>query len=367
MNMHIVCDPYAIGCSWVSNTLETILQESRKKCTPVVLPPEALAEPRLGEIFSECEGRLIVVVGNTISWINSMLERLGSYNFRIILVDCSALFASCNVNIVQTDHSLATRMLVDYLSARSRRRLALYAVNGNAYSDEVKRAAFTEACQGLERGDIYYNNGSLGDCFSQFAQNLSLYDGVICANDIAAVHLLKNVSAAGVRVPEQLSLVSFGGTTIARMVSPSVTTIRLRSQELGSQAVELFFFLLRKPDNVRVRVSVACDIIEGETSPSPSSLRAGISVRSFSPPEPEVIFVNDAVVTDMMGTELSLRRCDELDLEIIRCILRDEKYSVITDKLFLSESSLKYRIRQLQAKFGCGSRPELIARLRKYL
>ena len=366
MKLHIICDPYAIGCSWVSRTLEVILREARKKCTPIVVSPIELSEERLGGIFSECEGRLIIVVGNTISWINSTIERLGRYNFRIILVDCSAQFYSYNVNIVQTDHRLATRMLVDYLSSRGCRRLALYAVNSNAYSDEVKRAAFSESGSGLVRSDIYYNNGSLCDCFSQFERNIPEYDGVICANDVAAVHLLKNAEALGVRVPEQLSIVSFGGTTIARMVSPSITTIRLRSQELGNQAVELFFFLLKKPENVSVRVSVACDIVEGETT-SPEPLPSGTADRSPGRSESEVIFTDDAVVNSMMQVELSLRYCDELDLEIIRCILRDERYYIICDKLFLSESSLKYRIRQLQSKFGCTSRPELIEKLRRYL
>lgn len=68
--------------------------------------------------------------------------------------------------------------------------------------------------------------------------------GVVVNNVMSAVGLLGAASDAGIRVPEQLSVVGIHDTEIAELVRPRLTTIRLPMRALGVRAVEQVAALL---------------------------------------------------------------------------------------------------------------------------
>jgi DNA-binding LacI/PurR family transcriptional regulator len=60
----------------------------------------------------------------------------------------------------------------------------------------------------------------------------------MCANDFMAIALLKTAHRRGVRVPGELSVVGFDDVEPASLVTPSLTTIRVPTFEVGRQAVQ---------------------------------------------------------------------------------------------------------------------------------
>jgi len=61
---------------------------------------------------------------------------------------------------------------------------------------------------------------------------------VICFNDIMALGVTARLLELGVNVPGQVSVVGWGGTTIAGYSTPALTTIAVPLSELGSVAVD---------------------------------------------------------------------------------------------------------------------------------
>lgn len=61
---------------------------------------------------------------------------------------------------------------------------------------------------------------------------------VLCANDLVAVGMLKAASKAGIRVPEELSLVGFDDIPYASDCIPELTTISLKGNEVGRLAAK---------------------------------------------------------------------------------------------------------------------------------
>lgn len=59
---------------------------------------------------------------------------------------------------------------------------------------------------------------------------------VFAANDMTAVGVLAALTAAGLRVPEDIALGGFDDVPIARYVTPALTTIRVPIVELGIAA-----------------------------------------------------------------------------------------------------------------------------------
>ena len=70
---------------------------------------------------------------------------------------------------------------------------------------------------------------------------------VFAANDSMAVGLLAAFAAAGIRVPESMTVVGFDDIPIARYIAPPLTTMRVDIAELGRCAFALLLDLLSNP------------------------------------------------------------------------------------------------------------------------
>lgn len=95
--------------------------------------------------------------------------------------------------------------------------------------------------------------------------------GVFCADDRVAVGALKACLAAGVGVPERVSLVGCDDVELARLTSPELTTVRVPAREMGARAARL---LVRRLEG-------------GDTGPGPSRpLPVELMRRGSSGPPP---------------------------------------------------------------------------------
>ena len=70
---------------------------------------------------------------------------------------------------------------------------------------------------------------------------------VFAANDSMAVGVLASLTAAGVNVPVEMSVVGFDDIPIARYVNPPLTTIRVDIAELGKCAFALLLDAIGNP------------------------------------------------------------------------------------------------------------------------
>jgi LacI family transcriptional regulator len=62
---------------------------------------------------------------------------------------------------------------------------------------------------------------------------------IMCANDLLALGVLRGVAAAGLAVPDQLSVIGYDDVTFASMLSPSLSSVRQPQYEMGAAAAEL--------------------------------------------------------------------------------------------------------------------------------
>ncbi|MFC5827277.1 substrate-binding domain-containing protein [Nonomuraea insulae] len=76
----------------------------------------------------------------------------------------------------------------------------------------------------------------------------SLPDGILAGNDLLALGLLHGLITAGVRVPEDLSLVGYDDIEFADFAIVPLTTIRHPSATLGASAVRILLGLEEEKD-----------------------------------------------------------------------------------------------------------------------
>jgi DNA-binding LacI/PurR family transcriptional regulator len=139
---------------------------------------------------------------------------------------------------------------VEHLHALGHRELA-YLAGPPGYSNEMRQWAFGETCRRLEVRAIEF--GPFEPMFSAGVRAADLVlateaTGVVAYNDEIAVGLLHRFADRNVSVPGDLSIVGFDDTSLAEMVTPRLTTVRLPATAAGAAAVDLMLDALRGQD-----------------------------------------------------------------------------------------------------------------------
>jgi LacI family transcriptional regulator, repressor for deo operon, udp, cdd, tsx, nupC, and nupG len=96
---------------------------------------------------------------------------------------------------------------------------------------------------------------------------------VITYNDLMAIGLMQGMAHAGIRVPEEISVVGFDNTLGSALVTPGLTTVAAPLRHLGSRAVQSILTQLqqgrhRPVDAAPVQVPAKLRV-RGSTGPAP--------------------------------------------------------------------------------------------------
>jgi len=92
---------------------------------------------------------------------------------------------------------------------------------------------------------------------------------VFCSNDLQALGLYEAARQAGVRVPQDLSVVGFDDIEFARWYGPPLTTVRQPLAEMGATAAGLVLDLARgvKPTHTRIELATTLEIRQSTAPP----------------------------------------------------------------------------------------------------
>jgi LacI family transcriptional regulator len=177
------------------------------------------------------------------------LEALAAARVPVITVDQSE--ASQRYPCIAADSYQGARSAVLHLAELGHRRVAFVTGNERLASARDRRRAFehVQAQLGLHRhpGLIAEGDYSQRGGFEAAKRLLRLRPrptAVFAANDISALGVLAAVREAGLRVPEDLSLVGFDDIPLAAQVHPPLTTVRQPMQQMGRSAVNALLAMI---------------------------------------------------------------------------------------------------------------------------
>jgi DNA-binding LacI/PurR family transcriptional regulator len=93
---------------------------------------------------------------------------------------------------------------------------------------------------------------------------------VFAANDEMAAGVMHAASANGVPVPDQLRVVGFDDTRVARMLRPQLTTVHVPMALMGRTVIELLCKRLSEPTRAGATVVLKSDLIVRESCGAPT-------------------------------------------------------------------------------------------------
>jgi DNA-binding LacI/PurR family transcriptional regulator len=92
------------------------------------------------------------------------------------------------------------------------------------------------------------------------SKGLREFDAIFAGNDDAAVGIMTALGEAGIRVPEDVSVVGFDDFRLAPFLQPPLTTVRAPTEKAGRAAAEQLSKLFKK-EPVEQRILLATEIV----------------------------------------------------------------------------------------------------------
>jgi DNA-binding LacI/PurR family transcriptional regulator len=151
--------------------------------------------------------------------------------------------ADPSVDVVRTSDDEGMRRAVDHLVELGHRDIA-HVDGGSGPAATARRRGYRVAMRrhGLERSVRIIRGGDSQDDGARVSRQLldadQLPTAVIGYNDDVAAGLLESLSRAGTRVPEDVSIVGWDDSSLARLPHLDLTTVRQDAVEMTRLAVE---------------------------------------------------------------------------------------------------------------------------------
>ena len=146
---------------------------------------------------------------------------------------------------VRMDNRGGAMLAVGHLRELGHQRIAFVAGPRGGRSGSERLAGYRASCEshGLKVVPEHIIAG--GDLLEDGARALTTLmhvaqppTAVLCYNDMAAIGLLAAAQAAGVRVPDDLSIIGYDNIPFSAFTTPALTTVDQPKQTLGRLAVE---------------------------------------------------------------------------------------------------------------------------------
>jgi LacI family xylobiose transport system transcriptional regulator len=94
--------------------------------------------------------------------------------------------------------------------------------------------------------------------------------GIVCGNDLQALGVYEAARRAGLRIPEDLSVVGFDDIAVARWCAPPLTTVRQPFAEMGETAARILLALVAGTAPAQSRVELGTTLVVRDSTAAPA-------------------------------------------------------------------------------------------------
>lgn len=194
------------------------------------------------------DGVIFIASGNQPDHLNMLVEA----GIPIVIVDREVGLQVADVILV--DNCQGGYLAARHLIQLGHRRLACISGSSRVTPSADRVQGYRQALRdyGMDcdesriiSGDLRYEGG-----IQAMQALLSLPEpptGVFCCNDLMAIGAMRAVRSAGLRVPEDISLVGFDDIFMASAVTPALTTVAQPIEEIAEKAARLLLERVHSP------------------------------------------------------------------------------------------------------------------------
>lgn len=144
------------------------------------------------------------------------------------------------------DDAKGMQIVIDYLVSLGHQRIALFGGTKKMMPTYAKyqQYIYLMGKHGLTFREEYIQEGDYSsqagyDCMNRLLSLDEMPTAVIAVNDFTAAGALKAASQRGVRIPEDLSVISFDNTFLSQNSVPRLTTVDYDYSQFGAELVDI--------------------------------------------------------------------------------------------------------------------------------
>lgn len=157
-------------------------------------------------------------------------------------------FENIQVDAIYNDEIKGGFLATEYLIKKGHKRIAL--IDGFLYKSPAKarlegyKRALNKYNLPLDDSLVSVGDINMEDGYERTRQMLEKdldFTAIFTYNDMMAFGSMQAIKERGLRIPEDIGLVGYDDIPYSSLISPPLTTIRLKKQELGVESVKLLF------------------------------------------------------------------------------------------------------------------------------
>ena len=209
------------------------------------------------------------------------VQSIQSTYIPFVLVDNYIHIPGQQPDAVLSDNYEGTREAINYLISVGHRQIAY--IGGyttfspqppnKIYTIERRKEGYCAALMDaglpvdpalMEACNITHPDGGYAACKRLIASG-EPFSAVFCANDPTAIGAMKALRDAGLRIPEDVSVVGFDDIDMAEHLTPALTTVRVYKEAMGATAVKTLIARVAEPQAVNVTTILGVELVKRES------------------------------------------------------------------------------------------------------
>ena len=194
----------------------------------------------------DCDG----VILNQIS-DDRLISQLQRENIPFVCVDAH-LPADSELPMVEVDYYDAAFQATRYLHQHGHTKIGFvgpvtpagyYAKTYRGFEDYMKSAGLPVTAQWVSR--IELAEGAAESVIHGLMKYDQRPSAILCVGDALAIDMIRGAKASGIRIPEDISVMSLDDLLVSRYLDPPLSTMTFDKELLGTQAMRLLYQIIQ--------------------------------------------------------------------------------------------------------------------------
>ncbi|MDG5789898.1 LacI family DNA-binding transcriptional regulator [Evansella sp. AB-P1] len=197
----------------------------------------------------------------------------------VVLDTCSE---TENIDFIVMNNTLGARQAGKHLINLGHTKIGYVESNSRIYNFEKRKEGFLNAINenGLTIGkeNFYKMFPTVVSSQEEFKQKImknknNLPTALFCECDYMAISVIKSLTELNIKVPEDISVIGFDNIFETQVVSPELTTIHVRVNEIASVGVSRLIDKIEKNDDTSMKIFIDTEVVERKSTIGVQSLQ----------------------------------------------------------------------------------------------
>jgi len=208
----------------------------------------------------------------TVSRNDDLVQQCMNEGLPVVLVNRAE--SLMRVSSVTSDDAHGMRLAIQHLHSLGHRRIGHLAGPQHLSTGFLRSNGFRDAVAalGMDPADTpivecaAYTRPAGAVAMHRLRELSPRLTAVVASNDLVALGAYDALHAAGLRVPEDISVVGHNDMPLVDMVHPPLTTIRISHRELGREAARLLMSEINHDGGARRSIVLAPELVVREST-----------------------------------------------------------------------------------------------------